>query len=254
MIQLNFMEPIFLALKSTGPLQNLIPSNCLLATLLWCIWGWRCKALFQDGFQLMPNPINYIKQYWLQWNQVQLIHKQSPTQRLIMVRWENPPNGFIKLNVDSSCKDHNSIAAGGVVRDTTGTWISGFSSKLGVGSPLLAEIWALYLGFQLLDSMGHTAAIIETDASDLIHLINEGDLTHYPYANLVLECRQTLRLHDDWSLKHVFREANGVAHALALLGQFNTSGLQIYHVMPASLTNAMSFDCNRSFHARYVNE
>lgn len=66
-------------------------------------------------------------------------------QRLLSIKWEAPPIGFIKLNVDGSVLEANSVmGTGGLLRSETGDWLKGFSSYEGVGdvSSFLTEGWS----------------------------------------------------------------------------------------------------------------
>ncbi|KAK8511750.1 hypothetical protein V6N12_000793 [Hibiscus sabdariffa] len=63
------------------------------------------------------------------------------------VRWRKPPPGWCKLNVDGSVGHATGMATcGGGVRNEEGTWLIGFSRKLGLCSVLEAELWGLYEG------------------------------------------------------------------------------------------------------------
>ena len=51
------------------------------------------------------------------------------------VRWQVPPDPLIKLNTDGSAIGNLGLAgAGGLLRDSSGEWISGFSFHLGLTS------------------------------------------------------------------------------------------------------------------------
>ncbi|VVA21673.1 PREDICTED: ribonuclease [Prunus dulcis] len=61
-----------------------------------------------------------------------------------------PPASTMKLNVDGSRKDPSgAIAAGGLIRNSAGDWIAGFSANLGYGDILKAELSALCHGLEL---------------------------------------------------------------------------------------------------------
>lgn len=70
-----------------------------------------------------------------------------PTRRPILkrgvwCRWLCPEPGYYKLNFDGSAKD-NSSAGGGIVRDSNGNLVAGFSAFCGQGSHNEAEFRAL---------------------------------------------------------------------------------------------------------------
>ena len=66
-------------------------------------------------------------------------HNRVKTPQFI--RWQFPPNPFIKLNTDDSVIGNPGLAgAGGFLRNTSGEWISGFSLHLGITSNNMAEL------------------------------------------------------------------------------------------------------------------
>lgn len=53
-------------------------------------------------------------------------------------------------------------------------------------------------------------------------------------------------------VQHIYREANGVAHELALMGQYHNWGLQIYNGPPSCPYAAIKKDCTKYPTARIV--
>ena len=45
--------------------------------------------------------------------------------------------------MDASVLSSSNYASGGVLRDSNGSWVKGFSRKIGTSNCLLAELWAL---------------------------------------------------------------------------------------------------------------
>lgn len=55
-------------------------------------------------------------------------HSIPNTSRSIMVRWIPPPRNFFKLNTDgSSFENPGKEGIGGVIRNSNGNWVLGFS-------------------------------------------------------------------------------------------------------------------------------
>lgn len=54
-----------------------------------------------------------------------------------------PPEGFTKLiNTDGSISSNTGmVGVGGLLRNSAGTWINGFSCKIGKTTSLAAELW-----------------------------------------------------------------------------------------------------------------
>ncbi|KAF7811879.1 putative ribonuclease H-like domain-containing protein [Senna tora] len=82
-----------------------------------------------------------------------------------------PPFGWWKINLDGSCSSSNNIAAGGLIRDSNGNWVMGFSKFLGGGTILYAELWAIVYGLDLAYSAGGSKIVVESDSLSAIALI-----------------------------------------------------------------------------------
>ena len=62
---------------------------------------------------------------------------------------------YIKLNTDGSAMGNPGIVdAGGILRDHSGGWISGFSLNLGLASNNMAELAAIRHGLEMTWNMG----------------------------------------------------------------------------------------------------
>lgn len=127
------------------------------------------------------------------------------------------------------------MSAGGLIRDTSGKWLIGFTLNVGIEKPLLAEIWALYVGLCLAGINGYPNVNAESDSNKVVQLINGGDFSFHLFANLLHRCRQIINRTWRCTLTYVYREANGAAHYLATMGQYHTSGLQILANAPSAL-------------------
>nr|POE76953.1 putative ribonuclease h protein [Quercus suber] len=66
------------------------------------------------------------------------------TQTVVQVRWRRPGDGWFKLNADGSALGNPGRAnGGGLIRDSNGGRIRGFTCNIGVASSVEAELWAL---------------------------------------------------------------------------------------------------------------
>ena len=63
---------------------------------------------------------------------------------VVTCRWEKPPKGWIKLNMDGCASGSTGLAGcGGVMRDSHRELISGFSRHVGTTNSFVAELWGL---------------------------------------------------------------------------------------------------------------
>ena len=141
----------------------------------------------------------------------------KPHESPPLVCWQPPDEGWIKLNVDGACDlNSKSMAAGGILRDHLGNWISGFQKFLGSGDSRLVECWSALLGINLAVSLNITHLWIESDCSILIDLLSKQDLNHMHHlAPMIFSCRSSLRHFRNIKISHIFREGNRCADAIA---------------------------------------
>ncbi|XP_035544603.1 uncharacterized protein LOC118347995 [Juglans regia] len=66
------------------------------------------------------------------------------------VCWEKLPKGWLKLNVDGSCRVNlGSCGGGGIIRDSVGNMKAAFSEKFKLGTNNGAELRAIIRGIRL---------------------------------------------------------------------------------------------------------
>ncbi|XP_027103196.1 uncharacterized protein [Coffea arabica] len=143
-----------------------------------------------------------------------------------VVRWETPSTKICKLNTDGCSPGNPGISGGGgVLRDSSGALIFGFSIPLGELISLQAETRSLLYGVQQYLSRGFSRVQIEVDSLLLVNILR--DKSRCPWrVRSKIESIQTV-LRTGWSVEHCYREANQVADALSKVGALG-SGIVIY--------------------------
>ncbi|CAL8991959.1 unnamed protein product [Prunus brigantina] len=135
-----------------------------------------------------------------------------------------PFPGVCKVNTDGSRINSSClIGAGGLLRDSCGNWIKGFSANLGYGSIIEAELWGIFWGLNMAWDAGFRIVEIECDATSAVAL---------------------LKSPIDWccSVKHIFREQNCAADALAVKSYDFDPGLYVFLEAPAFLSEILAAD------------
>ncbi|XP_019237577.1 PREDICTED: uncharacterized protein LOC109217762 [Nicotiana attenuata] len=123
---------------------------------------------------------------------------------------------YYKLNVDGSCcHTQCNYGIGGVIRDHQRNWIIGFAGGVQQGSPTQIELLALLKGLQIAAKQNQLPLIIETDAQNVLGMLNSPALN---CINIVTDCRSLLQQLDRASVQVIYREQNGVADTLAKYG------------------------------------
>ena len=87
------------------------------------------------------------------------------------VRWEWPPEGVVKLNVDGCSKGNPGLASfGGLVCNDNGRWVFGFEGLLEIANNLLPELMAICVGLKLAWERGFKAVSCESDSAEALRL------------------------------------------------------------------------------------
>jgi ribonuclease HI len=164
-----------------------------------------------------------------------------------LCRWNPPPIGWLKTNVDGSFVPETGAAAvGAVIRDHNGeTLVAAGKVLKHCRNAEDAEATALAVGAKLAANWTRSNMIFESDSKSIVSEINskEGSMS---------SCRSTL--HDfisfansqqTWECVFARRAQNSAAHEVAAL--VRKSGVD--HVwnsnFPETVTKALAFDCNR---------
>ncbi|KAK1650933.1 hypothetical protein QYE76_068738 [Lolium multiflorum] len=141
-----------------------------------------------------------------------------PFQPRIMVQWQPPPDGFVKLNFDGSLYNDGSGRAsiGGVIRDCRGRVLIAFAERTEHTTVGIVEAQALIRGLRLARYyfLGGLGMVAEGDDRVLVRLLRAEDT----YTRIPLDMQQEiitlLGQFPACQVQHIFREGNQVADAL----------------------------------------
>ncbi|KAL4386290.1 hypothetical protein GQ457_09G014670 [Hibiscus cannabinus] len=88
------------------------------------------------------------------------------------IHWTGPEPGWVCLNVDATVSALTSFGSvAGLLRDQTGSWLSGFQKAIGVLQPLQAELWAVLIGLRFVWDQGFVLVQIQSDCAEAVKLI-----------------------------------------------------------------------------------
>ncbi|XP_019177745.1 PREDICTED: uncharacterized protein LOC109172951 [Ipomoea nil] len=166
-----------------------------------------------------------------------------PRMQSIWVKWIVPPSGRLKLNTDASFSLAGA-AGGACLRDSRGGLVVGLCFNLSASSALEAEACALRLALQWCEAMVLLPALVEVDSQALAHLVSStAAAVPWRMRDAVYYARACI---SSWnsSIRHVYREANQVADALAAVG-LNAQSSTIYYSissLPVNVKVALMYD------------
>jgi len=167
----------------------------------------------------------------------------------IWCTWRCPPNGWVCLNTDGSVFENHrngcsGSACGGLVRDSSGCYLGGFTVNLGNTSVTLAELWGVVHGLKLAWDLGCKKVKVDIDSGNALGLVRHGPVANDPAFALVSEINELVR--KEWLVEfsHVFRESNRAADKLAHLGHSHSleSGAKRFSDPPSALVAILQDD------------
>ena len=158
-----------------------------------------------------------------------------------------------KVNTDESRINVTGISgAGGVLRDSNGAWIQGFSVNLGASSILEAELWGIFWGLKLAWDYGYRDVEIECDSVVAVTFLTSATVSTHPLYNIISCCK--MEIHDHWRciIEHIYREQNEAADTLATRSYNLDSGLHVYDEAPDFLKDILVADATVILRPRSV--
>ncbi|KAK8484624.1 hypothetical protein V6N13_093286 [Hibiscus sabdariffa] len=158
------------------------------------------------------------------------------------VLFSPPPSSWICLNTDGGvCKSTNLAKAGGLFRDSCGTWIRGYGRSIGIADSLIAELWAIHDGLIVAWELGFELLQVQSDCTKAISALIVGTVrrdSHALIRSIHFLCQRGWEVDFVW----VPRESNQVADQLVKdLHQSQYERVYI-DVPPAHMSNLLTRD------------
>lgn len=190
------------------------------ATMCFMLWKWRNISIHDSNFVRPVKPW-IIVQNWVhnyaQARRVSIprIHRASSQ---IQIAWNPPMNGWVCLNTDGAVRvDVRTVGCGGLIRNSGGKWLCGFSKFLRNTSAYVAELSGVHEGLKLAKEKGFSKVEMRVDSVTVANCIERESSGSSNGWSLLKQIRCLLV--GDWEVKifHVYREANKSVDCLANL-------------------------------------
>lgn len=191
----------------------------LLGLMCWSIWNRRNLLVLErintSVFGIKTAAMNMFSDWKIAQEQ-QFAAGDGRGVQLVVKKWEKPPDGWVKINVDAAIfADIESVGLGIVVRGSNGQFIAAKSCRReGLFPPREAEALALQNALLWLKEEGHKNCIFETDSQVLVRACKSATGSSYFYT-IVRDCIDLFQHFDEVKVCFMYRSANQVAHALA---------------------------------------
>lgn len=196
----------------------------------WLIWKNRNKAIFEQSCGRVEKLICAAECMARNIRDAcyRTIYPQEHQRKKVV--WSPPEQGWTKVNTDdASGKDEDWNAAGSVLRDSNGKWITGFQKFVGKGSALNSELWAILLGLQVAKDRGIDIVILESDCKVGVDLINES-LDGAPSTTIIRQIKEATKGFVKVKFQFIIREDNRLANCLAKTCTADATNLHIIDV------------------------
>ena len=176
----------------------------------WAIWYNRNQIVFEYTCQLPYQIWNFAMDYLKDVHgnrRSQLLHRTVESGK-----WETPPRGAFKINVDGATSEQGrNSGVGVVIRDFRGKVIAACSKYLaGLFSMMEVELLVVKTGILLAKELKISNIIIESDALAVIQSVEKGEIGGC-LGHLVHGIILSLKDFISWSLNRVKRNYNRVA-------------------------------------------
>lgn len=157
------------------------------------------------------------------------------------IRWEAPPLGVYKINVDGAVSEDGRVSSVGVIiRNNKGDILQ---TPPRFFSSMETEIFALEIGILLAKEMQLSQIIIESDALSVVQDLQNKE-TNGSVGQLYLGIYDLLKSFRSWSIKHLKRDTNKVAHELAHYARCNGTTQVWKGCAPPMIQHLIHLDCS----------
>ncbi|KAL4310298.1 hypothetical protein GQ457_01G018690 [Hibiscus cannabinus] len=221
------------------------------AILCWLLWKRRCNFLFDTNVELSDNIVLRGNRMVGACTQPAAASMGSRKGRARGPSWIKPRMGWIKANVDASVSMvDRSAGAGGVLRDDSGAWISGYARYVGRCDALLAELWAIHDGLLLAWDLGFRMVELESDSLEAVRIVC---VQSNALCTSALVGAIASLIGREWmvEVRHITRDSNGVADKLAKQGRVLGMESTIFGVAPAVVAGLVEAEKRAAFALSY---
>jgi ribonuclease HI len=193
----------------------------LLFMCLWVLWTERNRLMWNGGtcnpYFMATCPSRLLDDYLSVHP-----HKGKKKKRPISY-WCFPPSGRLKINVDGSF--HAASGKGGIgviIRNEDGRVLAALQRSLPfISSAFQAEAEACRAGLKVAMQQGWDNIIVETDCAILATALAKTGEDLSDIGRIIGDCKEYFSTFNYIDIRHIFREANGVANRLAHIASYS---------------------------------
>ncbi|CAN0923968.1 Putative ribonuclease H protein At1g65750 [Linum grandiflorum] len=226
--------------------------------MCWLLWKSRNERLFEGKDASVAEIVGKC-QFWVSTTS-SAFHEarrcrdsHAPIRHEVAISWQGAADPYSTLNTDGFViRPTNHAASGGVLRDNRGNCTAAFACNLGACSITRAKLHGIVEGMELAWNMGVRHLEVHVDSACAITLLSKS--THSTSQHEILIHISKLLMQRDWivNLKHIYREDNHVADAMANLGHTLDYGTHLIPLSHNRLSHWLFYDSLDSYEHRQV--
>ena len=233
--------------------KGCIPWCPIFLYTVWSLWRNRNSVVFENSVPdstLEKVCLSQAKQFHYCVSKV----KQATPRIVIPIKWSKPLPGWCKLNTDgASLGNLGKAGGGGLIRDSEGRWINGYSRSIGHTISVVAELWAVRDGLNLAIQLGISCLEVELDAKIIVELLENTNSINIKISPLLHDCRFLLTRFTQVRVAHVYREVNRCVDLLAKQGCCMREDFVIFYTsLSVELDRLMLSDVNGLYYYRQI--
>ncbi|CAN1304300.1 Putative ribonuclease H protein At1g65750 [Linum perenne] len=170
-----------------------LDSRLQFGIIAWLLWHRRNRLVFQNENTSASEVCGQVK-FWVHfysscWKALRLSREVPGLARQAqLIGWRPAEEECFSLNSDGSLYTNpNRAAAGGVIRDANGRFISAFSANLGTCSIMRAELRSIIEGTKLAWDIGIRKLSIQSDSEAAVRLLTSPGNDNNHHSSLILQ-------------------------------------------------------------------
>lgn len=225
---------------------DLIPLSdaCVILCGCWAVWSERNARRHGEGGRNIIGSVRWALD--TTYDLAQFGKNHSPTPIKTLSSWKKPDDGVLKINVDVSyTREDGTGATGVVVRDAHGSMIRAQANWTGHdASPMVMEALAILEGVRLAVDQGYQKVEIESDAQQVIKLIEDPGGTRSCIATIRQDIEELSGNFSSFKLLFANRQANEAAHLCARRASRVRRRCLWVNYIPPFLLASLAKDCS----------
>ncbi|KAL3825323.1 hypothetical protein ACJIZ3_021352 [Penstemon smallii] len=212
----------------------------LCTIICWSIWHARNKWLFEGIQNAAPSIVIFARNYQTTlWSNFATVLR--PQRQVTNMSWKAPLAGFVKINFDAAVNSRVGRCGLGVVARSEHGICVGWRSVCIRQSldPTAAEARAALLAVEFAKERNWSKVIVEGDSSVVVNAIGCSSESRADYGIIIEDIKHIASSFESFSIQHLRREGNRVAHELAQLSSVDSFAL---NVLPVWIQNIVLSD------------